>query len=369
MRGSLIRWTLGAALAAATLPACGGGGDDHILEGRKAVKVGNYEQAIKHFDDALKSNPKSYDALWGKADTYRRDNNLKGQAEMLEVIAADADMMEKFAAVVRPALETNYRKQAQALADGDEAKEALLRKAIDQNKKSDANATLAALLSKKGDTLLGEKKFADAAKAYKAAIELRIPRKQRSQLQGKTEIAEFKAFVLDFMPRFDAVKGELTQAGAYDEKTHTFFVEAEVEVEGTPKDEGYEQNAERDGLVAVTEALNVLSWKVAGKERPEGASVGYSEAVVTIVDKGLTDKKPVTYKFRVSLPQDAVFEQVQRIDRGDFRKPGDAPAAPESAAAPPSGGDDEPEEPEEAPKEGEAAPASEAPASEAPAGE
>ncbi|MEZ4463900.1 MAG: tetratricopeptide repeat protein [bacterium] len=367
MRGSLIRWTLGAALAAATLPACGGGGDDHILEGRKAVKVGNYEQAIKHFDDALKSNPKSYDALWGKADTYRRDNNLKGQAEMLEVIAADADMMEKFAAVVRPALETNYRKQAQALADGDEAKEALLRKAIDQNKKSDANATLAALLSKKGDTLLGEKKFADAAKAYKAAIELRIPRKQRSQLQGKTEIAEFKAFVLDFMPRFDAVKGELTQAGAYDEKTHTFFVEAEVEVEGTPKDEGYEQNAERDGLVAVTEALNVLSWKVAGKERPEGASVGYSEAVVTIVDKGLTDKKPVTYKFRVSLPQDAVFEQVQRIDRGDFRKPGDAPAA--EAPRPPSGGDDEPEEPEEAPKEGEAAPASEAPASEAPAGE
>lgn len=362
---------LGALLA---LPGCDQG-EDHILEGRKAVKAGNFEKAIEHFDNALKANPSSYDAMWGKADAYRRDNNLVKQAEVLEQISANKDMMEKFAAVVTPALETNYRKQAGSMEDTDAKKEGLLRKAIEINKKSEAHATLATLLTKRGDDALKAQKWADAATAYKQALELRIARKEKSKLQGKIEVAEFKQFVDGFITsRFDPMKAELVQAGAYDEKTKTFFVDAEGEVEGKPGDEGYEANAERSGLVAVTEALNNLTWKVAGKERPEGATVGYSEAVVEIVEKGFTDKKkPATFRFRLALPQDALFEQVQKLDRGEFRKPGDAPPAAPDSAAPASGGDeiDDPEAPgSDAPGSaapGSAAPASAAPASEAPA--
>jgi tetratricopeptide (TPR) repeat protein len=93
-------WLLGAILLLA-IPGCDKG-EDHILEGRKAVKAGNFEKGIEHFDNALKANPSSYDAMWGKADAYRRDNNLVKQAEVLEQISANKDMIEKFAAVVTP---------------------------------------------------------------------------------------------------------------------------------------------------------------------------------------------------------------------------------------------------------------------------
>ena len=115
MRHTLLKWTLGAACALGTL-GCESG-PDHILEGRKAVKAQNFEEAIKHFDDALKADPNDYHAMWGKADAYRRDNNLAKQAEVLEAISANKEHMERYAGVVKPALENNYRKQAQALAD------------------------------------------------------------------------------------------------------------------------------------------------------------------------------------------------------------------------------------------------------------
>lgn len=360
-------WLLGAILLLA-IPGCDKG-EDHILEGRKAVKAGNFEKGIEHFDNALKANPSSYDAMWGKADAYRRDNNLVKQAEVLEQISANKDMIEKFAAVVTPALETNYRKQAGSMEDSDPKKETLLRQAIKLNKASEAHITLATLLTKRGDDALKAQKWGDAATAYKSALELRIARKEKAKLKGKIEVAEFKQFVDGFITqRFDPMKAELVQAGNYDEKTRSFFVEVQAdltELEGKPGDEGYEANAERMGLVAVTDALNNLTWKVAGKPRPEGATVAYSGAVVEIVEKGLQPptqpKKPGTYKFRVSVPQDALFEQVQKIDVGDFRKPGDAPAAPESGAAPASDGDviDDPEAP------GSDAPGSAAPGSEA----
>lgn len=337
MRHTLLKWTLGAACALGTL-GCESG-PDHMGQGRLAVKAQNYDQAIKHFDDALKANPNDYHAMWAKADAYRRDNNLVKQAEMIEAISKNKEHMEKYAGVVKPALETNYRKQAQALADTDAKKAEFLEKAIALDKKSEANGALATLLSKKGDAAFSAKNYKEAEKAYEQAIKLRISRKLRKMLKGKASIASFKAFIKDFQPRFEKVRKELEEAKIYDDKTKTFFVEAGGEVDGKPDDEGYEAAAEKTGLAAVTVALNDLTWKVAGKPRPEGASVDYSASVVTIVDKGFAKKAkrkdPTIYKFRISVPADAVFEKVQLVDKGEFTKP--APVAPASGASAGSG--------------------------------
>lgn len=344
MRSSLLSgvttWALGA-ICAAGLLACEAG-QDHILEGRKAVKTANYDQAIKHFDDALKADPSNYHAMWGKADVYRRDNNLAKQAEVLEAISKNKEHMEKYAGVVKPALETNYRKQAQALPDTDDKKVEFLEKAIDLDKKSEANGSLATLLSKRGDAAFRAGKFADAEKDFEKAIKLRISRKLRNMLKGKAQIASFKAFTESFKPRFDKVRKELEEAKIYDDKTKSFFVEAAAELDPKlQKEEGFEQAAERAGLAAVTVALNDLTWKVAGKARPEGASVDYNASVVTIVDKGMVKPKsrkdPLLYKFRISVPADAVFEQVQKVDKDEYNKP--KPAAPASgeSGAPASG--------------------------------
>lgn len=369
MRSTLLKWALGAVCAAGVL-ACESG-ENHILEGRKAVQSQNYDKALKHFDDALAAEPDNYHALWGKADVYRRDNNLAKQAEVLEAISKNAGHMERYAGVVKPALETNYRKQAQALADTDAKKEEYLRKAIDLDKKSEANNSLATLLSKRGDAAFREGKFKDAENDFEAAIKLRISRKVRNTLKGKAQIASFKAFIAEFQPRFDAVRKELEEAKIYDDKTKTFFIEATAEIEGDPKEEGYEKNAEIAGLAAVTVALNDLTWKVAGKTRPENALVTYSASVVSIVEKGFsrpaTRKEPALYKFRISVPADALFEQVQRVDKGEFKTGDAANAAPASDAdvAPASDGADGDEPEDDAPASD--APASDAPASDAPA--
>jgi Tfp pilus assembly protein PilF len=335
MRRTLLKWALGAACVVG-VTGCESG-PDPLLEGRKAVKAQNWDKAIQHFDEALKADPKNYHAMWGKADVYRRDNNLAKQAEVLEAISQNKDHMERYAGVVKPALETNYRKQSQALADTDPKKIEFLEKAIKLDKKSEANGALATLLSKRGDTALQKGDFKAAEADYKKAIKLRIARKLRNRLKGKASIAGFKAFIKDFQPRFDKVRKELEEAKIYDDKTKTFFVEAGAEIEGKPGDEGYEAGAEKSGLAAVTVALNDLTWKVAGKTRPEGASVDYSASVVTIVDKGFAPKKkkkdPTIYTFRISVPADAVFEKVQQVDKGEFKKPAPPPAAPASGAS------------------------------------
>lgn len=309
-------------------------GGDAIAQGRRATKNQDYAQALKHFDEALKADPDSYDALWGKADVYRRDSNLAEQSKTLEQLLKVKGLDDKRRrSVVEPALELNYRKQAEAAIAADSGKaEEFLRKAIELRKKSEANASLADLLMKKGDAALGKAEFDEAKKLYDEAIGLRISRKMRSRLKGKAEIAEFMAFKKGFMPRFEQVKADLIKEEVFNEKGKAFVVTGEAEVEGKPGDEDYEKNAERAGLVAVTNALSDLSWRVAGKPRPENARVEYSAAHVDVLKKGFTDKKkPRTFAYVVAVPQDAVFEKVLDIDNGKFIT---AAPTPEDGAAP-----------------------------------
>jgi tetratricopeptide (TPR) repeat protein len=338
-----IRWTLGAALLSAPLAGCESGDGAVIAEGRKALRANDYVAAHAKFDEALKADPESYDALWGKAEAFRGEAKLGDQQKVLEKIMSIPKLAETYAGVVKPALEDNYRKQAETImGTSPEQAEAFLRKAIDLNKKSEANITLAELLSRSGDALLKKAKYKEAAEKFDEALKLRIARKMRGQITGKKEIADFMAFKAELMPRFEKVKGDLVEAKVYDDKTKTFFVTAEAVIEGSPKDdEKFEANAERAGLVAVTQALNDLSWKVAGKERPEGASVAYSKDVVSVVAKSLDKRgKEHVFTYRVSLPADAVFEKVLEIDQDKFEKApppagdgGAAAAAPADAGA------------------------------------
>ena len=326
-----MKFTLGA-LCALLLFACDAGKEKHIALGRKAAKNQAYDEALKHFDEALALDGDDFNALWGKADVHRRDNNLVEQARLLEKILGMAAISEKHGAVVRPALETNYRMQAEAVMGSlpDQA-EAFLRKAIALRSKSDANLVLAQLLMRRGDEALKQSDFATAEKAYNTALELRLNRRLRAQLKGKAEIAGFMTFRSAFLPRFDRVKPELVEAGVYDEKKQEFLVTVEADVSDLDKgSETFEKDADQAGLVAVTDALIELSFKVSGVPKPEGARIAYAASLVTVVEKGLGPKKKV-FRYKISIPEDAVFEKVQVIDKGEFeiKKP-----TPEGEPAP-----------------------------------
>ena len=372
MRSSISSWFSCAVLGAVLLAGCEAGKDRFIADGRKAAVAGKYEEARKNFDEALKLDGDDYNALWGKADVFQREGNLGEQQKLLEKLNADA--YKEYGGVIKPALEDNYRKQAEAIMGGNpDAAEALLRKAIEINKKSDAHQTLAEILERKGDEALKKAEYATAAAAFDAAQQLRISKKMRSQLGGKGEIATFLAFKQTYMPKFDQMKGEpneqgvyvITDRAVYDSKEKSFVVEA-LHVIGRqePKTDEEKALAQKAALYEVTQALADLSWKVAGQARPEGAMVSYSRDVVEVVEQGIDkDGRDFFYGLRVKLPEDAVIEQVQVIEKGEFKtaaavqaeraaadaaaaagaagaEGGAAPAAPEGGAAPgaPEGG-------------------------------
>ncbi len=313
-----MKFTLGA-LCVLVLFACDAGKEKHIALGRKAAKNQAYDEALKHFDEALALDGNDFNALWGKADVHRRDNNLGEQAKALEKIIGMAKIAEKHGAVVRPALETNYRMQAEAVMGSlpDKAEE-YLRKAIALRKKSDANLVLAQLLMRRGDDALKKLDFGGAEKAYQTALKLRLNRRLRAQLKGKAEISSFMTFRSAFMPRFDRVKAELVEAGVYDEKKQEFVVTGEADLaDFDKKSETFEKDADQAGLVAVTDAIIDLTFKVAGKVKPEGARIAYGASLVTVVEKGFGTKRK-TFQYKISIPEDAVFEKVQVIDKNEF---------------------------------------------------
>ena len=314
-----MKFTL-CALCTLLVFACDAGRDKHIALGRKAAKNKAYDEALKHFDEALAADPNDFNALWGKADVHRRDNNLPEQAKQLERIMGTPAVAEKHGAVVKPALETNYKMQAEAVvATQTDKAEAFLRKAIALRAKSEANLTLAQLLMRRGDGALKEQKFADADKHYKAALELRLNRRLRAQLTGKAEIAGFMSFRAAFLPRFEHVKAELVTAGIYDEKNAIFVIEAEASLADLDKKaETFEKDAAKEGLVAVTSSIVDLTFKVAGKVKPEGARIAYGASLVTVIEKGFGPRRK-TYRYKVSIPEDAVFEKVQVVDKGEFK--------------------------------------------------
>lgn len=333
-------WAFSALIASTALVGCNDN-KNAITQGRRAIQREDYAEAHRFFDEALQSDPRDYHALWSKADVYRRENKLEDEAKMLERIYTDEEHQKNFGPAVRPLLETNYRKQAEVAAareGGGEQVEAFLRKALELNPRSDeSNLSLVTLLAERASKEMRAKNYEVAIKDYEEALKLRMAKKQRATIKAQIDIAQFMKLKAEFTPRWEKVKEPLTKAGIYDEKTDTFFVEVEVEVEGKRGEEGFEEAAERMGLAYVAEGLNELSFTVAGKERPEGARVSYSTAVVSVISKGITReasrKEKALYKYRISVPFDAVLEKVSIIDQDKYEMPEAAPAEGAEGAA------------------------------------
>jgi hypothetical protein len=346
MRADLRRTLLGLALAAA-VAGCEPSAEDLVDQGRGALGQRRFDVALEKFEAALKANPKDYDALWGKATVLEQQGKYAAQAELLQSILADAALAEKYGAVVKPALETSYWRQAEQ-ATSDEQKEALLRRAIEVNERSGANVTLAKHFMARGDLATKRDDPAAAETAYKLVEALRVSKKIKREARTKAELAGFLAFKRAEAAKFEPVQNELAQAGQFDAAGDKFVVEGVADAEGDAKDADFEAKAELAARAAARTAIEDLTYKVSGKPRPDGATLQFDEAMLTVEEKGWT-KKNKTYRVKMSLPRDAVIYKVFELERGIAAKPADdgpddapeddkaaAPPAPGSAAAAPA---------------------------------
>lgn len=314
------------------LTACEKDHKHFIIEGQKALQAQKFDEALKSLDKALELDKDNYQALWNKSLVYRRQGDFAKEAFLLEkILSIPAHSGRKI--VVKPALDESYRKQADALTGKDNAAaEALLRKAIDMDKKSDANMTLAEMLSSRGESAMREAKFKEASDLFMAAKELLIPRKLKEELKSKIEVMDFMSFKTDaFMSRFKKIEKQLIEAGQFDEETKLFTLTTVVEVGGRKKNEEAEQKGEQLVLAQLTQDLVDFTWRLADKPRPEGAYFQYATSQVKILEKGFTeDKRPIKYQIKISLKMDDVVRQVRKVDEGKFsiKKPDSNEEAP-----------------------------------------
>lgn len=338
------KWTVfivSACLSGLLSTGCAEGKEEFIAKARREARNQNYEEAVKLFEKVLEVSPDDYNALWGIADVHQREGNLVKQASMLEKIMADEQMAKDYAGVVKPALEENYNKQGMLMAGADRTKsEEFYRKAIKINKKSEANQGLFKLLSGKGDSALKKKEFKTAAEAFTAAGKLRISRKDRAKVKGKAEIAEFFAFKEDFQPRFDKLKQGLIDEKIYIEAERMFVlpVRAEIDTQGEKKPD-YTALVKAQRKKMVIDALSTLTWRIAEKERPEGAYVNYANSVWDVVQRPKMEKagRKMFYSIGIAVAEDAVFEQVANVDKGETKNFADAPVTEEKPKAPAAG--------------------------------
>ncbi len=340
------KWTLlivSACLGALLSTGCAEGKEEFIAKARREARNQNYEEALKYFEKVLEVAPGDYNALWGIADVHQREGNLVKQAAMLEKIMAEEKLAKDYAGVVKPALEENYNRQGMLFAGADRAKsEAFYRKALKVNKKSEANQGLFKLLSGNGDNALKKKQFKAAAEAFNGAAKLRISRKDRAKVKGKAEIAEFFAFKQEFQPRFAKLKQAFIDEKIYNEAERMFLlpVRAEIDTEGVKKPD-YAALVKAQRKKMVIDALSTLTWRIAEKERPEGAYVNYPNAVWDVIERPKMEKagRKMFYSIGIAVAEDAVFEQVANVDKGAVKNFADAPVTEEKPKAAPAAGD------------------------------
>ena len=318
---------------------------------------------MKHYQAVLKLDENDYNARWGVADCYERKGQWVEQEKALQDILKNEQWKKDYAGVIMPALENNYRRQADYIIGTNVKKaEEFYRKSLKINKKNpETNLSLAKLLASRADRALSAKKYADAAKAYKGALKLRISKLMRRKLRGKLDIASFFAFKTTYVPRFDKVKAELVESGLFNEKELEFTVSAEAEFaakcprRGNPKDPAELEKILKQGrkmaLSALTYKMADLVWKIAGKERPENALIQFGKHHVKIVSDGpiamktrppepanaqadgkkkrkrARNKKACFYPIKVTIPEDAVVEKVKAVDEGKFKTKEETEAA------------------------------------------
>lgn len=329
------RWLITFTLLLTTLTwGCKDESKEYIPRARRALMQGNLDEAEKQFEAARKANPDSYPAQWGVAQVLGKRGNFEAQAKQLRDMLSKKDFEAQ-----KPLLDEELEKALLALASAaekDDDREKFLREAIEVNKASEANAKLAAILTKKAGKAMGKGQNEEARKLYEEVSKLRISKKERRSAKAQAELLGFLAFKAKFKADFEKVKASFVEAGEYDEPNQQFTVLMELESVGDPKAEDFESLNQRNAIAYAAEGLAKLAFKVAGAEMPEGAQVKFSASDVSILEQGFTDpKKREMYKIKVAVPEDAIIGKIEDLRAGKFeiKKP-EPPAADGGVPAP-----------------------------------
>lgn len=315
--GSMLRV---AVVALAVVAAgCGQKTKDLVDEAKMRLISKDYEGALAKYDEALKSDPSSYDALWGKAQALGNHGAFAQEQELLQKILANPDLAKKYGANVKEALDRSYRTAATNLP---KEAEAYLKKAIELDPGSAAKSQLATLYMDQGEKAVKGGKYGEAKAAYDKIATLDVGKKRKREAANQADLAGFLDFKGTFQGDFDKAKGEFEKAGTLDTANGRFVVEATADAAGTPKDEGFEANAEKAALAAARNLLSDIAWKIHGQARADQNPLPFEDTDVTVDSKGWA-KPNKSFRVKASAPIDAVTFQVYRL-----RNPR-APEAPE----------------------------------------
>lgn len=308
---------------------CDGGKENVIAQGRAALLKRDLDTAMAKFEEALKDAPQDYNGMWGRSQVLGLRGDFKAQKDQLLAIMAVPEFAER--AAPREELDKVYQKLAEQ-AESQAGIENNLRKAIETNPRSEAHAKLADVLVKKGDLATRNGDHDAAAKAYGEVPSLRVAKKLKRMAKAKSELAGYMAFRTAFKKEFgEKYKAELVELGQYDAKESTFIVEASVELELKPTDEGFAALAHGQAQAGARVALEDFAFKFAGMERPDGVKLTFSKSDVQEVGEPVYDKKSKTFTKKYAVNEDVIFEHVRAI-RKDPPKAVPQPAAGEAPA-------------------------------------
>jgi tetratricopeptide (TPR) repeat protein len=305
--GSMLRV---AVVALAVVAAgCGQKTKDLVDEAKMRLISKDYEGALAKYDEALKSDPSSYDALWGKAQALGNHGAFAQEQELLQKILANPDLAKKYGANVKEALDRSFRTAATNLP---KEAEGFLKKAIELDPGSAAKSQLATLYMDQGEKAVKAGKFGDAKTAYDKVAGLDVGKKRKREAANQADLAGFLDFKGKFQSDVDAKKGEFEKAGQYDAANGRFVVEATADAAGAPKDEGFEANAEKAALAAALNLLSDIAWKLHGQARADQNPLPFEDTDVTVDSKGWA-KPNKSFRVKASAPIDAVTFQVYRL--------------------------------------------------------
>jgi len=291
-----------------------------VDEAKMRLIAKDYEGALAKYDEALKRDAKSYDALWGKAQALGNHGNFKEEQALLEQILKEPELEKKYGANVREALDRSYRTAATNIPK--EAEE-YLKKAIALDPKSAAKSQLADLFMGQAERATKAGNHADAKIAYDKIAGLDVSKKRKREAANQADLSGFLAFKGPFQAEIDKAKGDFEKAGTLDAANGRFVVEVSADASGDAKAADFEANAEKAAVLLAKNALSDIAWKLHGQPRQGAEPLPFDDTDVTIDSKGWS-KPNKTYRVKASAPFDAVTFQVYRL-----RNPR-APEAPET---------------------------------------
>jgi len=313
--GSLFALTIG----------CSPSPEEQMQSARQASDEKRFDEAVKLFtqlaQDPNASAQIKYQAGFGTAEVYLAQGALEAQAKELESLINNPSMKD-YRDPLSQKLETNYLQRAEVLGVGDSTQlEALYKKAIELNPRSEARKKLSEHYVARGVIELKEQRFDEAEDLFKSASAL----KSADQVLAKKvkqyiSEARYKRYSKSAARLVEAKQEQLNQRGLYELSSQTFSLSVEVMVEGRPKRserEAYQQRGLAQAEPAMSAAIAALIKEVfaapaEGPTHPELIkSSAWTVGEVSLSKRSKRIKRdgkrlyvtPLSYSAKISLEQ------------------------------------------------------------------